>query len=341
MDDGPPRRHPQRVTPRQYYGSNNWFLEGYSVMAYLAGVTERVRIGSSVVVLPYRNPIVQARAVQTIDVLSGGRISLGVGAGHVRAESEALGVPYDERAAMTEEYIQVMRAVWAGDAASFHGRYFDFDEALTLGRTVQRPPPIYYGGMAKAAIRRAVRLCDGWLASPAPMEPEQFKAGVDFAREEARRIGRCRARSTSSTSTRDAWRSPTSASGPSGRRSAWAPRTTSLATTPSDELADRLRRYERGRCGRDRGRLLLGRCRDEPAPGAHLRPEGDAPASLAGRSPPSGTTQRRGEKLASARIGVERGRPTVGSLAVPVEVDEEDVAPQALLRRAATRSCSG
>ena len=82
----------QRVTPEQYYGSNNWFLEGYSVMAYLAGVTERVRIGSSVVVLPYRNPIVQARAVQTMDVLSGGRISLGVGAGHVRAESEALGV---------------------------------------------------------------------------------------------------------------------------------------------------------------------------------------------------------------------------------------------------------
>ena len=104
----------QRVTPQQYYGSNNWFLEGYSVMAYLAGVTERVRIGSSVVVLPYRNPIVQARAVQTIDVLSGGRISLGVGAGHVRAESEALGVPYNERAAMTEEYIRVMRAIWAG-----------------------------------------------------------------------------------------------------------------------------------------------------------------------------------------------------------------------------------
>ena len=234
----------QRVTPQQYYGSNNWFLEGYSVMAYLAGVTERVRIGSSVVVLPYRNPIVQARAVQTIDVLSGGRISLGVGAGHVRAESEALGVPYNERAAMTEEYIRVMRAIWAGDTASFHGRYFDFDEALTLGRTVQQPPPIYYGGMAKAAIRRAVRLCDGWLASPAPMEPEQFKAGVDFAREEARRIGRAEPFEVIYIHTGRLEE-------PDERiRARWSEERMGASydfprNYSADELADRLRRYER------------------------------------------------------------------------------------------------
>lgn len=180
----------QRVTPEQYYGSNNWFMEGYSVMAYLAAVTDNVRIGSSVVVLPYRNPIVQARAVQTMDVLSGGRIALGVGAGHVRAESEAMGIPYEDRGAMTEEYIEVMKTMWASEKASFHGRYFKFDNILTLGRPIQQPPPIYYGGMAKQAIRRAAKHCTGWLASPTPMEPEQFKMGVDFARGEVNRIGR-------------------------------------------------------------------------------------------------------------------------------------------------------
>ena len=180
----------QRVTPEQYYASNNWFMEGYSVMAYLAGVTEKVRIGSSVVVLPYRNPIVQARAVQTMDVLSGGRIALGVGAGHVRAESEAMGIPYEERGAMTEEYIEVMKTIWASEKASFHGQYFKFDNVLTLGRPIQRPPPLYYGGMAKQAIRRAVKHCTGWLASPTPMEPVQFKMGINFARGEVNRIGR-------------------------------------------------------------------------------------------------------------------------------------------------------
>jgi probable F420-dependent oxidoreductase len=178
---------PQRLTPAQYYGSTGWFLEAYSTLAFLAGITKRIRIGSSVIVLPYRNPIAQARMAQTIDVLSRGRLVLGFGAGHIQAESEALGVPYDDRGARTEEYLLAMKAIWADERAEFHGEWVDFDELLTLGRPAQRPhPPVYYGGMGRRAIRRAVEHCDGWLVTPTSLGPDELARGVEYAREQER-----------------------------------------------------------------------------------------------------------------------------------------------------------
>jgi probable F420-dependent oxidoreductase len=183
----------RRVTPAQYYGSTGWFLESYSTLAFLAGITKRVRIGSSVIVLPYRNPVVQARMAQTIDVLSRGRLVLGFGAGHIPAEAAALGVPYEDRGRRTEEYLLVMKALWSDERAEFHGDLVDFDELLTLGRPAQRPhPPIYYGGMGRRAIQRAVEHCDGWLVTPSSLESDELALGIEYAREQERASGRSR-----------------------------------------------------------------------------------------------------------------------------------------------------
>ncbi len=179
------------ATPEQYYGTGNWFLEVYSTLAFLAGITERVRLGSSVIVLPWRHPIVQARMAQTIDVLSRGRLVLGVGAGHVPSESAALGDPFADRGARTDEYLRVLKALWSGETAEFHGDFVDFDPLLTLGRPVQRPhPPIYYGGMGRRAIERAVAHCDGWLVTPSPLGPDELARGIEHAREHAKHLGR-------------------------------------------------------------------------------------------------------------------------------------------------------
>ena len=191
MSDG--GENSRRVTPSQYYGSTGWFLEAYSTLAYLAGITKRIRIGSSVIVLPYRNPVVQARMAQTIDVLSRGRLVLGFGAGHIEAESRALGVPHDDRGPRTDEYLRAMKAIWSGERAEFHGECVDFDELLTLGRPTQRPhPPIYYGGMGRRAIRRAVEHCDGWLVTPSALAPDELGRGIAYAREQEQAAGRTR-----------------------------------------------------------------------------------------------------------------------------------------------------
>jgi probable F420-dependent oxidoreductase len=180
---------PRRATAEDFYGRDNWYLEPYTLMAFLAAITRRIAVGANIIVVPYRNPVVQARMVATLDQLANGRLILGVGAGHVRSESGVLGVPYEERGRMTDEYLRVMIAMWTHDRASFHGEYFSFDDVLTLGRPVQQPhPPLFAGGMARPAIRRAVRLCRGWIPNPLP--PEQLARGLDFAREEAARIGR-------------------------------------------------------------------------------------------------------------------------------------------------------
>jgi probable F420-dependent oxidoreductase len=187
MGDGP--AEPRRATAEDFYGRDNWYLEPYSLMAFLAGITRRIAVGANIIVVPYRNPVVQARMVATLDQLAKGRLILGVGAGHVRSESEVLGVPYAERGRMTDEYLRMMVAMWTQDWASFHGEYFDFDDVLTLGRPVQRPhPPLFAGGMSRPAIRRAVRLCRGWIPNPLP--PEQLARGLAYAREEAARVGR-------------------------------------------------------------------------------------------------------------------------------------------------------
>jgi probable F420-dependent oxidoreductase len=157
-------------------------LEQLSLMAFIAGKTRALRLISSVMILPHRNPVVTAKMLATIDVLSGGRVTVGVGVGWMREEFEALGAPdFDRRGAASDEYIRIFKALWTQDPASFHGEFYRFDAIRCLPHPVQKPhPPIWIGGHSKAALRRVARLGDGWHpvgANPAaPLRPPEMRA---------------------------------------------------------------------------------------------------------------------------------------------------------------------
>jgi probable F420-dependent oxidoreductase len=157
-------------------------LEQLSLMAFIAGKTRALRLISSVMILPHRNPVVTAKMLATIDVLSGGRVTVGVGVGWMREEFEALGAPdFDRRGAASDEYIRIFKALWTQDPASFHGEFYRFEAIRCLPHPVQKPhPPIWIGGHSKAALRRVARLGDGWHpvgANPAaPLRPPELRA---------------------------------------------------------------------------------------------------------------------------------------------------------------------
>lgn len=137
--------------------------EPLSTLGWLAGVTERIGIGSTVIILPYRNPLEVARAFANIDRLSGGRCILGVGAGWSKQEFAALGVPVNKRGAIANEYLEVIKLAWTQEVASFQGEFVSFADVQTTPLPAQSPhPPIWVGGASEGAIRRAVRYGDGW-----------------------------------------------------------------------------------------------------------------------------------------------------------------------------------
>ena len=151
-------------------------LEAFTVFSYLAAVSKRARLGSSIIVLAYRNPIVMAKMLASIDVLSGGRVIFGAAAGYMEGEFDALGARFEERGDVSDEYLRVIREIWTHDRTSFSGRYFNFDGIYTSPRPVQQPgPPIWIGGRSKRAMRRAVELGDGW--HPIGLSAEQMKEG--------------------------------------------------------------------------------------------------------------------------------------------------------------------
>lgn len=155
----------KRSTTEVLFSPGVAWLDPVAVMGVVAGATERVAIGTSVLVLPYRNPIVLANELSTLDKLSEGRIILGVGVGWMDEEFEALGVPPRERGARTDEYIRVLRALWSSSKpASFEGEFVRF-EHMTLATPphTRGGPPIYVGGNSAPALRRAGALGDGWL----------------------------------------------------------------------------------------------------------------------------------------------------------------------------------
>jgi len=138
-------------------------LDPVTSLAYLAGRTRSVKLGSGVIVLPFRNPLVLAKELATVDVLSGGRLIFGIGVGYVQQEFEALGVPFDGRGQRTDDYLAAMRAVWTEHHPSYHGDMFSFSGVQANPRPLQRPhPPIVIGGYARPVIRRTVRDADGW-----------------------------------------------------------------------------------------------------------------------------------------------------------------------------------
>ncbi len=141
-------------------------------LAVVAGATSRVRLGTTVLIVPYRNPVVTAKMVSSLDALSGGRCILGIGAGWVAAESVALGVPFAERGAMTDEYLETMRELWTSREPSFTGKYTQFSGLVFEPKPLQKPyPPIWVGGHSRAALRRTVQLGAAW--HPINRSPER------------------------------------------------------------------------------------------------------------------------------------------------------------------------
>jgi probable F420-dependent oxidoreductase len=139
-------------------------LDPLVALAFLAGVTERARLGTGVLVVPYRHPVVLANAASSLDALSGGRFVFGAGVGWNDGEFAALGVEKGERGARTEEALVAMRALWSGEPAGHDGHFFSFEDA-TLGTPPLTPggPPVFVGGYAGTSFRRAARFGAGWM----------------------------------------------------------------------------------------------------------------------------------------------------------------------------------
>lgn len=151
-------------------------FEPIVTMAYLAAHVHTIRLGFSVLVIPYRNPVLTAKMLSSIDVLSGGRIMLGAGVGWMEGEFAALGASFADRGAVTDEYLQVMQECWTQESPSFHGRHYDLEDIAFRPKPIQAPHvPIYVGGNGEPALRRAARLGQGWLPlfqSPAELQPK-------------------------------------------------------------------------------------------------------------------------------------------------------------------------
>ena len=139
-------------------------------LAFAAAAAPTLRLGTCILIVPQRNPLVLAKELATLDQLSGGRVELGLGVGWLREEFDALGVPWEHRGARNDEYIAAMRALWAGPHVEFHGRFVDFDAVTCSPRPVQPSIPILVGGDTDQAIDRAVRLADGYFPGEADIE---------------------------------------------------------------------------------------------------------------------------------------------------------------------------
>lgn len=142
--------------------------EMMTTLAWVAGQTTTIGLGTSIAVLPLRNPVANARQLATLDALSGGRLTYGVGVGWLREEAIAMGVPWDRRGARTEEHIALLRTLWCArdPYVEFHGEFYDFAPMDPRPQPVQRPIPILVGGHSHRAIDRAARIGDGWIAAP-------------------------------------------------------------------------------------------------------------------------------------------------------------------------------
>ncbi|MEX1009648.1 MAG: LLM class F420-dependent oxidoreductase [Acidimicrobiia bacterium] len=147
--------------------------EMMTTLIWVAGFTGRIKLGTSVAVLPIRNAVFNARQLATLDVYSDGRVLYGAGVGWLREEAEMMGMPWDHRGRRSEEHIALLRALWCaeGDLVEFHGEYHDIPPIDPEPRPVQRPIPILVGGHSDVALERAGRIGDGWIAAPMSPEP--------------------------------------------------------------------------------------------------------------------------------------------------------------------------
>jgi len=189
-------QYPYSPTGRLAGGAAQDYLEPLAMLGALAHATKRIRLGTSVLVVPYRNPLVTAKMLATLDQLSKGRVILGAGVGWLREEFEALDAPpFELRGAVTDEYLGLMRLCWTADPVTFEGRHYTVRDVHALPKPAQRRGiPVWIGGHTDAACRRAGALGDAWhpigLRAPALLLPDEYAAKVERIRAAALTAGR-------------------------------------------------------------------------------------------------------------------------------------------------------
>ena len=154
------------IPPDQIEQSGKFWFHSVVAQAALAGATRKIRLNTSVTILPFQNPIVMAKALATADWMSGGRITVTFGLGSMEKEYDYLGVPFRERGAIADEYLEAMIALWTQELPSFQGKYVKFQNVGFDPKPMQKPHlPIWIGGDSDAALRRAARFGSGWIIS--------------------------------------------------------------------------------------------------------------------------------------------------------------------------------
>jgi len=164
------------------------FLEPLTTLALVAGVTERAQLGTTILVLPHRHPVLAAKMLATLDHLAEGRVILGVGVGWMREEIEILGGNYDRRGAWSDEAIRIMRVCWSQERARYGGEFFSFDEIGVVPQPPRKAIPIWVGGHTPRALRRVAELGDGWHAAFTP--PDVFAGDIARLRAECEKVNR-------------------------------------------------------------------------------------------------------------------------------------------------------
>jgi len=187
---------PYPYTLDKKYPGHGHHLEQVTAMAFLAGATRRIRLVTSVMIAPYRHPVVVAKMLSTLDFLSQGRVILGLGVGWMKEEFPLVGAPrFEDRGRVTDEYIRAFRELWTKENPAFEGNYCNFSDLTFLPKPVQKPHiPIWIGGHSDRALRRAAELGDGWHpiggVPTVPLEPEDLERSLETLAGYARAAGR-------------------------------------------------------------------------------------------------------------------------------------------------------
>jgi probable F420-dependent oxidoreductase len=184
--------YPFAADGRATWPSTTPYLDALVALAVMAAATERAALGTAVLVLPLRHPVVLAKQAASIDVLSGGRLSLGVGAGWLREEFEALNVPFEDRGKRLVEWMAIARDCWTGTPAARSSERYELPEGVLCLPTPAHEIPFLMGGHSPAALRRAGRLADGWLAQQSlpELDPDELARAVAVVRAAAEEAGR-------------------------------------------------------------------------------------------------------------------------------------------------------
>ena len=172
------------VIPRSHVElSGPHYFHSQAAQGYIAGATQRIRIGTSITILPLQHPIVMAKALSTIDWLSSGRVDVTFGVGWLEGEFEALGVPFRERGRMADEYLAAIIELWTKESPSFEGKYVAFKDVAFEPKPFQKPYiPIWMGGDSDAALKRTARFASGWI--PFLTKPQDIPARLDFIKSQ-------------------------------------------------------------------------------------------------------------------------------------------------------------